>query len=131
MPALLEITVRPFTPESRTAPIRLSGMPHSPKPPAMMVMPSRSSPARASCALDRTLFIGRSSSSLNPIGSGAGAPGCAAPQGRGLSSGRSEVEGLACLWGGGGPAAVTSDGLGRQAHELGVAFRQPVLRDPD
>jgi len=47
---LFETTVRFFTPDSRMAPMRFSGMPQRPKPPAMMVMPSKRSPARASAA---------------------------------------------------------------------------------
>src|SRR3982751_6274521 len=47
MPALLEMTVRSHTPASRTASIKVSGMPHRPKPPAMMVIPSHSNPANA------------------------------------------------------------------------------------
>ena len=51
MPALLETTVRSLTPESRIASISASGMPQRPKPPDMIVMPSRSTPARAASAL--------------------------------------------------------------------------------
>src|SRR5215469_805176 len=40
-PALLLTTVRSLVPLRRTAPIRFSGMPQSPKPPIRMVMPSR------------------------------------------------------------------------------------------
>src|SRR5262249_15954315 len=40
-PALLLTTVRSFVPLRRTAPMRFSGMPQSPKPPIRMVMPSR------------------------------------------------------------------------------------------
>ena len=40
MPALLLITVRSLAPCSRNAWMRFSGMPHSPKPPIMMVAPS-------------------------------------------------------------------------------------------
>jgi hypothetical protein len=43
--------VRSLTPLSRMAAIRFSGMPHRPKPPAAMVMPSKSSPSRASAAV--------------------------------------------------------------------------------
>jgi hypothetical protein len=39
--------VSPVTPDSRIAWIRVSGMPHSPKPPAMISMPSLSTPASA------------------------------------------------------------------------------------
>ncbi|WP_238537012.1 hypothetical protein, partial [Caulobacter sp. AP07] len=35
--------------------MRFSGMPHRPKPPAMMVMPSNKRPASASAAVDFTL----------------------------------------------------------------------------
>ena len=50
MPALLEMMVRSFTPLSRIASISALGMPHRPKPPDMIVMPSRSTPARAAVA---------------------------------------------------------------------------------
>ena len=40
-PALFETTVRFFVPARRTAAIRFSGMPHSPKPPIRIVAPSR------------------------------------------------------------------------------------------
>jgi hypothetical protein len=50
MPALLDTTVSPVTPLSRTASISRSGMPHRPNPPAQMVMPSNSSPSRAEAA---------------------------------------------------------------------------------
>src|SRR5437660_1218070 len=53
--------VNPFTPLSRRAMIRVSGMPHSPKPPTITVMPSRTTPncfrsANALAALGKTLF---------------------------------------------------------------------------
>src|SRR5690349_15695537 len=41
-PALLLTMVRSFVPLRRTAAMRFSGMPHSPKPPMRMVAPSRS-----------------------------------------------------------------------------------------
>ena len=44
------MTVRSFTPDARIASISADGMPHRPKPPDMMVMPSRSSPASAAAA---------------------------------------------------------------------------------
>ena len=50
MPALLEMTVSPVTPLSRIAAIRAEGMPHRPKPPDMIVMPSFSTPASAAAA---------------------------------------------------------------------------------
>ena len=50
MPALLEITVSSRTPESRMASISAVGMPQRPKPPDMIVMPSRSTPASAAAA---------------------------------------------------------------------------------
>src|SRR5687768_859658 len=57
-PALLEITVRPDTPESRSAAISASGMPHRPKPPTARVWPSattpRSAAAAPSCTFPRT-----------------------------------------------------------------------------
>ncbi|WP_354067838.1 hypothetical protein [Caulobacter sp. 1776] len=49
------MTVRSFVPASRIAAIRFSGIPQRPNPPAMMVMPSNSSPARASTASVFTL----------------------------------------------------------------------------
>src|SRR5690348_4855945 len=55
-PALLEMTVRLFAPESRNARIRFSGMPHSPKPPDITVMPSRVRPASADFASANTFF---------------------------------------------------------------------------
>ena len=45
-----ETKVRSFTPLSRIASISRSGMPHRPKPPAQIVMPSNSSPSRAAAA---------------------------------------------------------------------------------
>ncbi len=56
IPALLEMTVRSFTPDSRIASISTEGMPHRPKPPDMMVMPSCSRPARASFAVSNRLL---------------------------------------------------------------------------
>src|SRR5258707_15289296 len=56
-PALLPAIISPFTPLSTSAAIRFSGMPHSPKPPAAMVMSSFSSPARADFASAKTLLI--------------------------------------------------------------------------
>src|SRR5690348_9400338 len=47
MPALLEMTVKFLTWESRNAISRFSGMPQSPKPPDMIVMPSCSNPCNA------------------------------------------------------------------------------------
>src|SRR6478752_380122 len=49
--------VRAFVPRCRSAAMRFSGMPHSPKPPIIIVAPSGIS-ATASSALARTLFIG-------------------------------------------------------------------------
>ena len=49
-PQLLEITVKPFTPASRMAGIRFSGLPDRPKPPDMIVMPSNSTPFSAAPA---------------------------------------------------------------------------------
>ena len=46
-PALLEMTVSPPIPALRISGIRLSGLPESPKPPDMIVMPSNSSPFSA------------------------------------------------------------------------------------
>src|SRR4029077_3020879 len=56
-PQLLEKTVRFLTPESRMARISVSGMPHRPKPPAMIVIPSLSNPANAERAAAWTLFM--------------------------------------------------------------------------
>ena len=56
MPALLEMMVRFFTPLSRIASISAEGMPHSPNPPDMIVMPSRSRPARAAFASGKILL---------------------------------------------------------------------------
>src|ERR1044071_10482061 len=56
-PALFEITVRPFTPDSRSARMRFSGMPHRPKPPAITVMPSRVRPASADFASANTFMV--------------------------------------------------------------------------
>jgi hypothetical protein len=49
-PALLEITVRFLTPESRIASDSTSAMPHRPKPPDMIIMPSLRMPASADLA---------------------------------------------------------------------------------
>src|SRR3954451_20429700 len=57
MPALFEMTVRALTPDWRTASINRSGMPQSPKPPAMIVMSSRNSPANAALASGYTFLI--------------------------------------------------------------------------
>src|SRR5687767_14471946 len=57
-PALLEMTVRPFAPESRSARMRFSGMPHRPNPPDITVMPSRVSPASADLASALSLSDG-------------------------------------------------------------------------
>jgi hypothetical protein len=57
MPALLDTTVRPVTPESRIAWISVSGMPHRPNPPAMIIMPSFNSPANAAPASGYTFFM--------------------------------------------------------------------------
>ena len=51
MPALLETKVRSFTPDSRIASISAEGIPQTPKPPAMMVMPSFSTPASAAAGV--------------------------------------------------------------------------------
>jgi len=50
-PALLPTMVSRRVPDASSAPIRFSGMPHRPKPPAASVMPSNSSPSRAAAAL--------------------------------------------------------------------------------
>ncbi len=49
-PALLDTTVRFFTPESRIASDRVSAMPHRPKPPDITIMPSFRMPSRADLA---------------------------------------------------------------------------------
>src|SRR5438093_942297 len=60
------MTVRSLVPRCRSAVMRFSGMPHSPKPPIMIVAPSGMS-AAASSALARTLFIdGILSSKMSP-----------------------------------------------------------------
>src|SRR5712671_200241 len=51
------MTVSPFVPRACSAAMRCSGMPHSPKPPIIIVASSGTS-ATASSALARTLFIG-------------------------------------------------------------------------
>src|SRR5690606_1318444 len=56
-PALLLMQVRFLTPESRSAAIRASGMPHRPKPPTAIIWPSSTTPASASSALAYTLSI--------------------------------------------------------------------------
>src|ERR1700732_3809674 len=56
-PALLEITVRFFTPESRIASDSVSAMPHRPNPPDMIIMPSLRMPSRADLASGWTLFM--------------------------------------------------------------------------
>src|SRR5262252_5879814 len=58
-PALLDTTVRFFTPDSRIATISVSGMPHRPKPPAMTIMPSLRRPASAAVASEYTFFMQR------------------------------------------------------------------------
>src|SRR5258706_12201645 len=65
-PALLLMTVRPMVPRARSAAMRCSGIPHSPKPPIIIVAPSGMS-ATASSAFARTLFIsGILSSKMSP-----------------------------------------------------------------
>jgi hypothetical protein len=49
--------VRFFTPESRIAKIRLSGMPTRPNPPERMVMPSESTPSSAACGDGYIFFM--------------------------------------------------------------------------
>ena len=61
VPALLLMTVRPLLPFSRSAAIRFSGIPHSPKPDTMMEAPSGMS-RTASAASRTTLFIRRDDS---------------------------------------------------------------------
>src|SRR6516225_3339950 len=56
-PALLETTVRFFTPESRIASDRVSAMPQRPKPPDMIIMPSLRIPSSADLASGYTLFM--------------------------------------------------------------------------
>src|SRR5690242_21241863 len=50
--------VRFLTPDSRMASISVSGMPHRPKPPAMITMPSFNRPASADFASGWTFFMG-------------------------------------------------------------------------
>ena len=47
-PALLEATVRFFTPDSLMAFIEFSGIPHNPNPPEAIDIPSNSMPSKAS-----------------------------------------------------------------------------------
>ena len=54
-PALLLMTVSPVVPRARRASMSVSGMPHSPKPPIMIVAPSGMR-STASAALASTLF---------------------------------------------------------------------------
>src|ERR1700730_17682306 len=56
-PALFPTMVRSLTPLSTSAWIRFSGMPHNPKPPAAMVIPSFNRPSRADTASGWTLLI--------------------------------------------------------------------------
>src|ERR1700747_2009021 len=56
-PALLETTVRFFTPESRIASDRVSAIPQRPKPPDMIIMPSLRRPSSADLASGYTLFM--------------------------------------------------------------------------
>src|SRR6202012_3993345 len=56
-PALFPTMVRSLTPLSTRAWIRFSGMPHTPKPPAAMVIPSFNKPSRADAASGWTLLI--------------------------------------------------------------------------
>src|SRR5436305_5754028 len=56
-PALFPTIVRPLTPLSTSAWIRFSGIPHRPKPPAAMVIPSFSKPCSADSASAWTLLI--------------------------------------------------------------------------
>ena len=53
---LLDTTDRFFTPLSRSASIRASGMPHRPKPPTASVWPSATMSLSASAAEEKTLF---------------------------------------------------------------------------
>src|SRR6185437_11772552 len=78
MPALLETIVRFFTPLSRIASISAVGMPHRPKPPDMIVMPSRSSPARAAFASGYTLLTAIRAPNRNPPQPAARTPGAQA-----------------------------------------------------
>src|SRR6185503_19970884 len=50
------MAVRFLAPESRTAAISASGMPHSPKPPTANTCPSLITPSSAALALGKTLF---------------------------------------------------------------------------
>jgi hypothetical protein len=57
-------SVSPVTPDARIVSIRALGMPHSPKPPDMMVMPSRNTSANAAPGLAKILRMRASSSGL-------------------------------------------------------------------
>src|SRR5690606_13580624 len=56
-PALLEMTVRSFTPESRSAAISASGVPHRPNPPTARVWPSATRSASAARASGNRLDV--------------------------------------------------------------------------
>src|SRR5262245_51317531 len=66
VPALLLIMVRFFAPRSRSAPIRLSGIPHRPNPETMIEAPSGMS-ATAAAALATTLFIRSAPCAMIPL----------------------------------------------------------------
>jgi hypothetical protein len=51
------MTVRFFTPDRLIAGIKFSGIPERPKPPAMIVMPSNSSPSRAASASGKIFCV--------------------------------------------------------------------------
>src|SRR3546814_3188494 len=57
------MTVRPLTPDLRISGIRLSGFPESPKPPDIIVIPSKRTSRRASAGVAKILFA---TAELNP-----------------------------------------------------------------
>src|SRR5580704_465877 len=56
-PQLFEITVRFVTPDSAIAGIRFSGLPASPNPPDMIVMPSNNTPSNAAWGLGKVFRL--------------------------------------------------------------------------
>jgi hypothetical protein len=53
------------------AKIKFSGIPHNPKPPAMIDMPSKSNPSSAAAAVEKTLFMSASQNWRTIIGDAA------------------------------------------------------------
>jgi hypothetical protein len=56
-PHYFEMTVKSVTCESLTAEMSASGMPRTPNPPLIIVIPSRSNPVRASTGVPKTFCI--------------------------------------------------------------------------